>query len=114
MPVDPTVWASLPFNNLTAFYDFTGTHWLWHLALQEHVERVQKVNYAVLPIGDGRGDPDWLAAVQRTYQNAATALNTAGPPDLQSYDLSKPDDFSSFCFLISTTALALRAAAGLP
>lgn len=112
MTADPRMFASVPFDNKTAWLDFLGTHLLWHVSLAQQVRALTGNTYPVLPIGDG-GGTEWLRAVQRTYQGAALALDVPGPPDLESYDLTKPEDHASWCFLVSQTAASLRLSAGL-
>ena len=113
MPIDPNLFASVPFKNRTALTDFAGTLFLWHLALQAHINDVLPgTSYAVLPIGTPGGQ-EWLHAIQQTYQNAARALGIGPPQDLESYDLSQEADWRSWTFLISQESLRLRVASGL-
>lgn len=109
---DTRLWASTPFRNPTAFVDFTGRLDLWNRALAQKVASLTGSAYKVYPLGDG-GSGAWLHAVQKTYQNAASALGIPPPPDLESYDLSDPGDFASWMFIISQTSRQLALAAGL-
>lgn len=111
--VDPSNWASVPYGNRNAFRDFVGTHYLWHRALADQIFIVTGSTVVLLPIGDGGGS-EWLLAVQRQYESECAALGLAAPPDLSSYDLSDPNDFASWTFLLSQQATILRTASGLP
>ena len=106
--IDPSLWASVPHKNFTALIDFAGTFHLWHRALADTIMASTGKSYRTYPLGDGRGTPDWLLAVQRTHVNAAAALGIAPPPDLASYDLSKPEEHASFFFLVANDAKRLR------
>lgn len=112
MAIDPALFASVPFNAPNAFADFSGTLALYHRALADHIFQRFGVQYRLFNIGDGRGDADWLHAVQGQYEAAATAIGLAGPPDLSSFDLSEPEDHASFFFVISNETRLLRNAAG--
>lgn len=111
MSIDPSLWGNIPFGNRTAWTDFVGQHWLWHRSLAEFVRRGTGTSYRVLPIGDG-GGTRWQQAVQETYVNASFALGVAPPNDLASYELSRPEDFASWTFLLAQQASRLREAAG--
>lgn len=113
MPVDPTLWASVPFRNPTAFRDFAGTLELWTRALAQRIHQLTGASIVVLPLGDG-GGAEWLSGVQTQFEEAATALGIAGPGDLESYDLSRAEDFASWTWVLSNEARRLRSAAGLP
>jgi len=68
--------------------------------------------YKAFPIGTP-GGPEWLQAIQQTYQNASAALGLPPPPDLESYSLDEPADWSSWTFILSQTTASLQRAAGL-
>ncbi len=107
------LFASVPFRDQTAFRDFAGTFYLYHRALADTVFRTTGKQYAVLPIGDGRGEQEWMRAVQQTHQNASLALGIASPPDLTSFDLSKEADHTAWFFALSNDLERLRLSAGL-
>jgi hypothetical protein len=113
MPVDPAVWASVPFRNKTAWADFTGTLELWMRALAQRIFQSTGQSIVVLPLGDG-GGPEWLSGVQTQFEDAAVALGIAAPGDLESYNLDQAGDFSSWTWQVSNEARRLRSAAGLP
>ncbi len=110
--IDPKLFASIPFNNKTAWTDFLGQFALYHHALADRVGRTLGTSYRVYPLGDG-GGPEWLGAVQQTHQNAAQALALSPPPDLQDYALDDASDFASWTFAISQDLTRLRIASGL-
>lgn len=112
MSLDPALFASVPFKSATAFTDFAGTLALYHRALAEHIFRTFGQTYRLYNLGDGRGDADWLQAVQKQYEAAAGALGLAGPPDLSSFDLSQPEDHASFFFVVANETRVLSRAAG--
>ena len=105
--------ADTPFRDLTAFRDFSGTLLLYHRALLGQVFSVTGKAYVVMPIGDGRGEEEWLQAVQQTHANAARTLGITAPPDLTSFDMSKEADHAAFFFAVSSDLERLRLAAGL-
>ena len=111
--IDPALFSNVPFRNATAWTDFTGTLWLYLRALAEHVGRNQGVTIRVQPIGDGDGRSRWLQAVQETLVSASLALQIAPPNDLSSYDLSEPEQFASWTFLVSQQCSRMREAAGI-
>ena len=113
MPADPTLWASLPFKNPTAWKDFTGTLELYMRALAQRIHQTTGLSIRVLPLGEGGGS-EWMAAVQAQFESAATALGIAAPGDLESYDLGRADQFASWTWTVSQEARRLRTAAGLP
>jgi len=113
MPVvDPHHWSHLPFGDKTAFTDFLGTHALFHAALDVAIRRLGGVPYNYPPIGDGGGS-DWLLALQQAHDGAAASLFVPEPPDLTSYDLSDPDEFASWTYILALDDIRLRQAAGL-
>lgn len=112
MAVDPSVWSNVPFKNPTAWTDFVGTHYLYHVGLAQHVTLTTGETYRVYPIGDAGGGDVWQHAVQETYLNACRALGVSPPGELADFDLNDENDFASFTFLISQTARRLREAAG--
>ncbi len=113
MPVvDPHHWSHLPFGDQTAFLDFAGTHALFHRALDVKIRSLGGAPYNYLPIGDGGGS-EWLLAVQQAHAGAAAALLIPEPPDLTSYDLSDPDEFTTWTYLLALDDIRLRQAAGL-
>ena len=85
--IDPALFSSVPHRNFTALLDFAGTFDLYHRVLA-NVVAAQGHPYRRYPLGDGRGTPDWLWAVQQTHVNAAAALGIAPPPDLASFDFA--------------------------
>ena len=111
--VDPSVFASIPYRNKTAWIDFQGTLELWVRALAQRIFQQTGQTIRILPLGTGEG-PDWLSAVQSQFESAATALGIAAPGDLESYDLSRADQFASWSWTVSQEARRLRTAAGLP
>lgn len=111
--LDPALLASTPYQNFTALIDAAGILHLYHRALAETISATTGKSYRTYPLGDGRGTPDWLWAVQQTHVNAAAALGIAPPPDLASFDLSRADDHASFFFLVANDLKRLRNAAGL-
>ena len=110
--IDASLFASVPHKNFTALLDFAGTFDLYHRVLA-NVVAAQGHPYRRYPLGDGRGTPNWLWAVQQTHVNAAAALGIAPPPDLASFDLSQPEDHASFFFLVANDLKRLRNQAGL-
>jgi hypothetical protein len=110
--IDPSLWASVPFNNPTAWEDFTGTLELWHRALSQAIFAKTGKTIGVRPIGNGGGG-EWLSAVQAQYRDAAAALGLPAPPDLQSYDLKQATDFASWTWVVSQQSRTLRVQAGL-
>lgn len=113
MALDPSVWASTPYGNPTALLDTAGALQQWHKALADTIFALTGTAYALYPIGDAPGTPEWLFAIQQQYNLASAALGLGSPANLQSFDLADPQDFSSFMFLITQESLALRSAAGL-
>ena len=111
--VDPSLWGGLPYNNRTAWIDFTGQLQIYHQVLAEAIHRATGVSVRTLPLGTG-GDRNWLEALQAQYEEEATALAIAAPVDLRSYNLERREDFNSWTFLISQETRRLRIAAGLP
>lgn len=111
--LDPKLLASVPFNNLNAWRDFTGVLERYHRGLAHAVFLLNGKNYRILPLGDGSGGPEWLQAVQSQHAEAAKALALAPPPDLQSYSLRDKSDFASFCWILSQDLERLRKAAGI-
>jgi len=110
--IDTRLWSSTPFNNPTAWTDLTGQIELFHHALARNIFALTGRSYAVLPLGTGRGK-DWLAALQKQNADAAVALNTVPPPDLESYDLEQPGDFASWTFTVGQYSRRLAVDAGL-
>ena len=110
--IDPALWESLPFNNLTALQDFWGGNALYHQVLAETVFRVTGTRYPKFPLGDG-GGALWLRADSREHISAAAALGLVGPPALEGYDLRNPEDFASFMFLHAQDLRRLGRAAGI-
>jgi hypothetical protein len=113
MSIDTRLWASTPFNNPTAWSDFVGTHFLWWQTMKDQIASITGVSVRLYPIGHGGGSA-WLNAVQKTYESACNALGIAPPADLESYQLSDPGDFASWCFTISQESRRLALASGLP
>lgn len=111
--ISTRLYASVPYKDFTAFRDFAGSLYLYHRALADTIFRTLGKPYAVLPIGDGRGEQEWLRAVQQTHAHAALALGIASPPDLTSFDLSKEADHTSWFFSVSNDLERLRLAAAL-
>src|SRR2546425_370151 len=109
---DPLSWSHLTFGDATAWIDFLGQHGLWHRALDVTVRSAGGAPYASLPLGDGGGDA-WHLAHQQAHDGAARALGIAAAPDLQSYDLQDPDQFSTWTFLHSLEHVRVRRAAGI-
>jgi len=113
MPVvDPHSWAVLTFGDRDAFTDFLGTHALFHRALDVRVRQLGGVAYPSLPLGDGGGD-SWMLALQQAHDGAASSLLIPASPDLASYDLSDPDQFATWTYLLALDDVRLRPAAGL-
>lgn len=56
---------------------------------------------------------EWMLALQASHQGASTALLIAAPPDLTAYDLTDPDQFTTFVYLLAQDDVRLRQAAGL-
>jgi hypothetical protein len=113
MPVvDPHSWEVLAFGDASAFTDFLGAHALWHRALDVVLRAAGGAPYPTLPLGDGGAD-EWHTAHQNTHVGEAAALTIAAPPDFQSYDLKRPDDFQTWTYLHAQEHVRLRQAAGL-
>lgn len=110
--LDPTLFASVPFRNLTAVLDFAGTFELYHRGMANHLFATQGLQYTLYPTGSP-GGPEWLKAIQDQCAAVASALGLGPPPDLADYDLDKAEDHVSFFFVISQEMLRLRDAAGL-
>jgi len=110
--IDTRLWSSTPFNNPTAWNDLTGSLELFHHALAQRTFVLTGRSYAVLPLGTGRGQ-SWLEALQKQNQDAAAALGTAPPPDLESYELDTPGDFASWAFTLGQFSRQLAVDAGL-
>ena len=113
MPIDPSVFASVPFRNPTAWKDLTGTLELWFRALGQRIHQSTGQSIRVLPLGEG-GGTEWLSGVQTQFESAATALGIAAPGDLESYDLSRAEQFASWTWTLSQEARRLGTAAALP
>lgn len=110
--IDPSLWADVPFGNLTAWQDFLGYQSLWHRALADTVFALTGVTYRTVPLGDG-GGPEWLEALSSECASAAAALGIAGPPDLASYDLADQREYESFMFVNAQVHKRLREGAGI-
>ena len=108
--VDVSLWASIPFRNPTAWLDFLGHHALWHRALAETVFRLNGATYRTYPLGDG-GGIEWMHAHQQEHVGANQALSLGSPADLESYDLTDPEDFASWCFVHAQEHRVLRSEA---
>lgn len=113
VPIDPTLWASTPYQQSTALVDFAGMLELWFRALADHVFLDFGSTFRVFPLGEP-GQAEWLQAIQAQFTEAALAIGIPPPVDLASYDLRAEDDHLSFFFVLSQEARALRAASGLP
>jgi hypothetical protein len=113
VPVDPSLFASVPFGSKTAYVDFCGTLQLYFKALADQVFALTGNAMRLYPIGDGGGD-DWLHAVQQQFVSCSLALGLGSPPDLSSFDLAVPEDHASFFFSVAQELRVLRSAAGLP
>jgi len=111
--ISARLFADTPFKDLTAFRDFAGTFYLYHRALQQQVLAVTGTNYRVMPLGDGRGEDEWLRAVQQTHAAAAHALGLVAPSDLTSFDMSREADHAAWFFAVSSDLERLRLQAGL-
>jgi hypothetical protein len=111
--VDPSLWASTPFNNPTALMDFFGENGLWHRVFADVVFRLNGNTYRTYPLGDGGGKA-WLASHQIEHNAMRRAVSLGTAPDMESYDLSDRDSYASFMFVHANEHRILRAAAGVP
>ena len=111
--IDPILLASVPHRNLTAFRDLTGTLEMMHRAIAQSAFGLTGTAYRVLPLGDGRGEASWLQALQQQHEAAALALGLQAPADLSSYDLTEPEQWASFTWILAQDLRRLRDAAGL-
>ena len=109
----PTLWASVPFRNPTAFSDLVGTVELWFHGLADAVFDLTGTAIRTPPLGAG-GSRAWLLDLQAAFVEANAALATTPPGDLASYDLSDEADFTGWTFLLSQEGDRLRINAGLP
>lgn len=112
MPLDPALFASVPYGSATALLDFSGTLQLYMRNLTAQVFALTGISVREVPLGDP-GGPQWLEAVQSQYVAIASALGVDAPPDLSSYDLAEPSDHASFFFQLAQETRALRNATGL-
>lgn len=109
---DPLLWSVLPFGDQTAWIDFLGAHALFHRQLDDVIRRQFLADpWPQLPLGDGGGD-EWAEAHQLTHDGEAKGLSIALGPDLRSYDLTRADQFASWCFVHANDCQRLRQAAG--
>jgi hypothetical protein len=110
--IDPRVFGSTPFGNKTALLDLAGTLDLFMKAVARGTFIQTGLTFRTYPLGTP-GGPEWLDAVQKTFNGASAALGLPPPPDLQSYSLDQPADFASWVFILGQTSQSLRIAAGL-
>ena len=112
MPLDPALFASVPYGNKNALLDFSGTLGLYVRNLTAQVFALTGISVREVPLGDP-GGPQWLEAIQSQYVAITTALGLDAPPDLASYDLTQAEDHASFFFQLAQETRALRNATGL-
>lgn len=65
------------------------------------------------PLGNGRGEPQWLDALTKQHADEARALGLIAPPDFSDFNLRDPSEWASFTFLLANDLQRLRSAAGL-
>src|SRR5947209_4020447 len=93
--------ASTPFNNRTALVDLAGILELYHAALAASIARTTGGAVRKYPLGNGRGDPDWLDALTKQHAAEADALGLIGPPSFGDFNLRHAGEFASFTFLLA-------------
>jgi len=86
---------------------------LYHAALAETISRTTGVAVKKYPLGNGRGEPDWLDALTKQHADEAAALGLIGPPSFGDFNLKDASEFASFTFLLANDLQRLRIAAGL-
>jgi hypothetical protein len=110
----PSLLASTPFRNRTAFNDMVGILALYHAALAQTIARNTGTGVKLLPIGNANGgDAAWLDALTKQTQSETDALGIAGPGSYSEFDLRDPSEFASFTFIVAEDLERIRKAAGL-
>lgn len=105
--------ASTPFKSKTSFEDLIGTAVLAYGPMIDAAFRLTGRTAKRVPIDAHAAPTDLLQAIQAQHNSIAQALQIPLSPDLQSYDLSKADDFASWTFLLSGDLTRLKVASGI-
>lgn len=111
--ISPGLLASTPFKSKTAFEDLVGTCVLIYGPMIDAAFRLTGRTAKRVPIDAHAASTDLLQAIQSQHNSISAALGIPLSPDLQSYDLSKADDFASWTFLLSGDLSRLKSAAGI-
>ena len=107
--VDPRSWSVMIFGDEGAWLDFLGAHELQHRAFAFSIRAAGGLSYPLLPLGDG-GGAEWHEAHQLVHQGETTSLGIAEPPDFRGYELSDPDQFSTYTYLHALEHVRVRQA----
>lgn len=111
--IEPGLLGGTPFRNPTALADLAGTVYLVHMALAQSIAQTTGRAVRLLPLGNGRGEPEWLAALTEQHTGEAHALGIATGPDFSEYDLNDPAAFASFTWVLGQDLTRLKRAAGI-
>lgn len=110
--LDPSLFASTPYNDRTALLDYFGLESRFHRELVRRTHELRGAVYPTYALGDGGGRA-WMEAHQKEMEWAARLFEIPPPVDLSSYDLSDPVDHATFFFLSAQEHLRLMRAAQL-
>ena len=110
--LDPSLLASTPHKSGTAFLDLVGTVSLMHSTLIEATIRTTGNVPRRVTIDAAEPQEDLLQAIHDQQASLAQALGLGPPTDLRSFDLTDPNDFASWTFLLAADLTRLRNAAG--
>lgn len=110
--LDPSLFSGVPFHNRTAFADAAGTLDLYHAVLADAIARLTQTPVRKYPLGNGRGEKEWLTALTRQHADEAQALGLPGPPDFTDFSLGDPSEWASFWFIVANDLQRIRIAAG--
>lgn len=105
--------ATVPHRNPTAFADWAGTLAFVHQALAAAIQRQTGVAVRLVPLGNGRGEYEWLDALTHQHRDEARALGIAAPPDFTEFSVRDPAEFASLTWTVSEDLERLRLGAGL-
>jgi hypothetical protein len=111
--MSPTLLASVPYRNRTAFADAVSILANYHTVLADTIGRQTGRAVVLYPLGDGRGEREWLQALEQQHAAEARALGIAPPPSLSDFNLGDPTEWASFWWIMSEDLERLRLASGI-
>jgi len=110
--VNPTLWSQLPFGDLPAWQAFLGDHARAHALIFAQAVALSRPVYETYPLGDG-GGTEWLTAHHLEHRAICHSLGISPPPDLASYRLDDPEQWSDWMQAHADEHVRVQSAAGI-